>query len=124
MKSSGYPYPSEEFLPKSERRTAMANRSDGIPVERVELPDHFSTEPDNTALYIPKGMEYSTSMAKTRFQLPQCDGPVRSHAIVVLTKSAIIIDRQRSWKMLHTMAAAGDEQAVAVLKALSGFTLD
>jgi hypothetical protein len=35
-----------------------------------------------------------------------------------------MIDRQRSWKMLHTMAAAGDEQAVAVLKALNGFTLD
>jgi hypothetical protein len=63
-------------------------------------------------------------MQKTRFVLPYCDGAVRSHAIVALTASAIMVDRQRSWKMLHTMAAAGDEQAVAVLKALSGFTLD
>jgi hypothetical protein len=88
------------------------------------MPEHFSSEPDNTALYIPKGMEYATSMAKTRFQLPPCDGPVRSHAIVALTKSAIMIDRQRSLAQLHRMADAGDEQAVAVLEALKGFTLD
>jgi hypothetical protein len=88
------------------------------------MPEHFSSEPDNTALYIPKGMEYSTSMAKTRFQLPPCDGPVRSHAIVALTASAIMVDRRRSWEQLHRMADAGDEQAVAVLEALQGFTLD
>jgi hypothetical protein len=101
----------------------MQNPPEGLTVERAELPEHLSSEPDNTVLYIPKGMEHSTSMAKTRFVLPYCDGPVRSHATVALTESAIMIDRQRSWKMLHTMAATGDEQAVAVLKALSGFTL-
>jgi hypothetical protein len=121
--SSGYPYPSDNWIPK-DQRTTMQNPPEGLIVERAELPEHLSSEPDNTALYISKGMEHSTSMAKTRFVLPYCGGAVRSHAIVALTASAIRIDRQRSWKMLHTMAAAGDEQAVAVLKALSGFTLD
>jgi hypothetical protein len=101
----------------------MQNPPEGLTVERVELQEHLSSEPDDTALYIPKGMEHSMSMAKTRFVLPYCDGAVRSHAIVALTASAIMIDRQRSWKMLHTIAAAGDEQAAAVLEALDGFTL-
>jgi hypothetical protein len=56
----------------------------------VPMPEHFATEEDATHLYIPKGMEYATSMAKTRFQLPPCYGPVRSHAIVALTESAIM----------------------------------
>jgi len=89
----------------------------------TSMPEHFSSEEDATHLYVPKGMEYSTSMAKTRFQLPPCDGPVRSHATVALTESAIMVDRQRSWKMLHRMADAGDEMAQAVLEALQGFTL-
>jgi hypothetical protein len=91
---------------------------------RMPMPEHYSAEPDNTALYIPKGLEHATSMQQTRFVLPYCDGAVRSHAIVALTPSAITVDRRRSWEQLHRMADAGDEQAIAVLEALQGFTLD
>jgi len=91
---------------------------------RMPMPEHYSAEPDNTALYIPKGMEHATSMQQTRFVLPYCDGAVRSHAIVALTASAIMVDRRRSWEQLHRMADACDEQAIAVLDALQGFTLD
>ena len=103
--------------------TKMNTAQGDLPVERVERPEHFATEEDATHLYIPKGMEYSTSMAKTRFQLPPCDGPVRSHATVALTESAIMVDRQRSWKMLNIMASNGDEQAAAVVKALKGLVI-
>jgi hypothetical protein len=101
----------------------MQNPPEGLTVERVELQEHLSSEPDDTALYIPKGMEHSTSMAKTRFVPPHCDGPVRSHAIVAVTASAIMVDRLRSLSQLKRMADAGDEQAQAVLEALQGFTL-
>jgi hypothetical protein len=43
--------------------------------------------------------------------------------VVILTTSANIVDRRRSWEQLHRMADTGDEQA-AVLEALQGFTLD
>jgi hypothetical protein len=122
MKSSGYPYPSDNWMPK-DQRTTMQNPPEGLTVQRVELPEHLSSEPDNTPLYIPKGMEHSTSMAKTRFVPPHCDGPVRSHAIVAVTASAIMVDRLRSLSQLKRMADAGDEQAQAVLEALQGFTL-
>ncbi len=125
MKSSGYPYPSEGFLPKSERRTAMANPPAGLAVQRDELPEHFATEPDNTHLYIPKGQIDTTSMQKTRFQIPaEIYGPVRNHAVMVLTTSANIVDRRRSLAQLQTMAANGDEQAGVVLAALNDLTLD
>jgi hypothetical protein len=101
----------------------MSNAPGDPPVTRLDNMDFGATEPDNTGLYRPKGMQYETSMQQTRFQLPPCDGPVRSHAIVALTESAIMVDRQRSWKMLRRMADSGDEQARAVLEALQGFTL-
>jgi hypothetical protein len=104
--------------------TTMNTAPGDPPVERVQMSEHFSSEEDATHLYQPKGMEHSTSMQQTRFQLPPCDGPVRAHATVALTASAIMIDRRRSWVQLHRMADAGDEQAVAVLEALQGFTLD
>jgi hypothetical protein len=44
--------------------------------------------------------------------------------VVILTTSANIVDRRRSWEQLHRMADAGDEQAQAVLEALQGFTLE
>ena len=67
----------------------------------------------------------TTSMQKTRFQIPsEIYGPVRSHAVVVLTTSANIVDRRTSLAQLRTMAANGDEQAVEVLEALHGFALD
>jgi hypothetical protein len=38
--------------------------------------------------------------------------------------STIMIDRRRSWEQLHRLADAGNEQAIAGLEALQGFTLD
>ena len=111
-------------MSSNERNTPMVGATGDIPVVRVEVPEHYATEEDATHLYQPKGLQYETSMAKTRFALPPCDGPVRSHATVALTESAIMVDRQRSWKMLHRMADAGDEMAQAVLEALKGFTLE
>lgn len=111
-------------MSSNERYTPMVSATGDIPVVRVEVPEHFASEEDATHLYRPKGMQYETSMQQTRFQLPPCDGPVRAHATVALTASAIMIDRQRSWAQLKRMADAGDEQAVAVLEALQGFTLD
>ena len=91
---------------------------------RMPMPEHYSAEPDNTALYIPKGMEHATSMQQTRFVLPYCDGAVRSHAIVALTESALVLDRQRSLAQLRRMCAAGDEMAKAVLDAMVGLVIE
>jgi len=99
--------------------TTMNTAPGDPPVTRLDNMDFGATEPDNTGLYVPKG---ETSM-QPRFVLPYCDGPVRSHAVVALTESAHLLERQRSWKMLHIMAANGDEMAQAVLEALQGFTL-
>jgi hypothetical protein len=110
---------------KGNHMTTMNTAPGDPPVERAQMSEHFSSEQDATHLYRPKGMQYETSMQQTRFVLPNdVYGPVRSHAIVALTPSAIMVDRRRSWEQLHRMADAGDEQAIAVLEALQGFTLD
>lgn len=103
--------------------TTMNTAPGDPPVERVQMSEHFSSEEDATHLYQPKGMEYATSMQQTRFVLPYCDGPVRSHAVVALTESAHLVERQRSWKMLNIMASNGDEQAAAVVKVLKGLVI-
>jgi hypothetical protein len=84
--------------------------ADGDPVvTRVNHPEHYATE---------------TSMVP-RIQLPWVsDGAVRNHAVVATTTSASLIDRQRSWKMLTIMAAAGNEDAETTLKALEGFVIE
>jgi hypothetical protein len=92
---------------------------------QINYPEHFSSEESNVHLYIPKGMEYATSMQKTRFQIPaEIYGPVRNHAVVALTTSANIVDRRRSLAQLRTMAANGDEQASAVLDAMVGLVIE
>jgi hypothetical protein len=94
------------------------------PATQIQMPEHFSSEPDNAGLYRPKGMQFETSMQQTRFQIPpDIYGPVRNLAVVYLTTSADHIERERCWKQLHRMRDAGDEQAIAVLEALKGFTL-
>jgi hypothetical protein len=105
--------------------TTRMNNAAGDPlVTRNQMPEHYATEEDATHLYRPKGMQYTTSMQQTRFVLPNdVYGPVRSHAIVALTESAIMVDRQRSWAQIKRMADAGDEQAQSVITALQGFTL-
>jgi len=108
--------------------TQHANDPNIPAVTRIAVPERFSSEPDNTHLYIPKSMQGqmdTTSMQKTRFHIPaKIYGPVRNHAVVVLTTSANIVDRRRSWEQLHRMADAGDEQAINVLEAMSGLSLE
>ena len=108
--------------------TIMQNAPGDPPVERIDNLNFGATEPDNTHLYIPKSLQGQmdiTSMQKTRFLIPsEIYGPVRNHTVVVLTSSANIVDRRRSLAQLRTMAAAGDEQATAVLEAMSGLMLD
>jgi len=103
----------------------MVGATGDIPVQRVEVPEHYASEEDATHLYRPKEMQYETSMQQTRFQIPpDIYGPVRNLAVVCLTTSADYIERERCWKQLHRMRDAGDEQAAAVLDALQGFKLD
>jgi hypothetical protein len=97
-------------------------------VTRLDLPEHFSSEPDNTQFYVAKGMAHATSIAKTRFQIPyDIFGPVRNLMVVVLTTSAGQVERQRCLAQLQTMARNGDEQAISVLKSFEeagGLCLD
>jgi hypothetical protein len=113
---------------KEKIMTIMQNAPGDPPVERIDNLNFGATEPDNTHLYIPKSLQGQmdiTSMQKTRFLIPsEIYGPVRNHTVVVLTSSANIVDRRRSLAQLRTMAAAGDEQATAVLEAMSGLMLD
>jgi hypothetical protein len=112
-------------MSSNERHTPMVGATGDIPVQRVEVPEHNATEEDATHLYRPKGMQYTTSMQQTRFQIPpDIYGPVRNLTVVCLTTSADHIERERCWKQLHRMRDAGDEQAQAVLEALQAFTLE
>jgi len=96
--------------------TTMNTAPGDPPVERVQMSEHFSSEQDATHLYQPKGMEYATSMAKTRFALPQTVwGPVRNLAILALTESANRDERERALQQLITMADAGDLMAAEIL---------
>ena len=106
--------------------SSLTQSSNTPTATRVLSPEHFSSEPDNTALYIPKGRERDHRTSNMpRFTIPaQIYGPVRNHAVVALTTSANIVDRRRSLTQLRTMAANGDEQAIVVLEALQGLTLE
>ena len=116
-------YQGADWKPKAQR-TVMANPPEGMTVERVEFPEHFATEQDATYLYRPKGQDYRTSNM-ARIVLPYVeDGAVLNHARVATTVSANKVDRERSWKQLHTMAAAGNESAVTMLKSLEGLVIE
>jgi hypothetical protein len=92
---------------------------------RVPMPEHFSSEPDNTVFYIPKSVQGQTSFQKTGFVIPQnVDGPVLNHMRVALCTSAIPADRQRSLDQLRRMCAAGDERAQAALDAMNGLVIE
>jgi hypothetical protein len=94
-------------------------------VTRTPMREHFATEPDNTHLYIPKGQTDTTSMQKTRFQIPaEIYGPVHNHAVVALTTSANIVDRRRSYDQLIRMSDAGDEMAAIALSAIRGLVIE
>ncbi len=104
--------------------TPMQILPSDIPVERIPMPENFSSEEDATHLYIPKGTEnYATSL-QPRFNLPAgIYGPVRSHFIVASTVSANAVDRQRSLDQLRRMSADGDAMAADALKALDGLEI-
>jgi len=60
--------------------TKMTNAEGDLPVERVGLPEHFSSEESNVHLYIPKGEAYSSM--HPRVQLPWVnDNAVRNLAV-------------------------------------------
>jgi hypothetical protein len=89
------------------------NTADGdLPVERVEVPEHFATEPNRA---------YATSMDQ-RFAIPAY-GPVRNLAVVVLTTSANRVDRERALAQLRKMAG-DDEQAQAALNYIGDVKFD
>lgn len=119
--------------------TRIHNAENDLPVHRVELPEHFATEDDATHLYVPKSQAKTVKQLVDRFKngedgltsmvprtmLPWVnDGSVRNHAVVATTTSAALIERQRSYKQLQTMAAAGNEDAVATLEALKDFVIE
>jgi hypothetical protein len=60
-----------------------------------------------------------------RFMLSQCEGSLRSHAIVLFNTSANHIDRKRSLHEIERMART-DSEAAEVLKQFkaSGLALD
>jgi hypothetical protein len=98
----------------------MLNASGDLPVQRVEVPEHFSTELPQQ--YLPKG---STSFQQTGFLIPpNVDGAVLNHMRVAMCTSAVVVDRQRSLDQLRRMCAAGDEQAKSALDAMRGLNLD
>jgi hypothetical protein len=114
------------------KNTRIHNAENDLPVHRVELPEHFATEDSNVHLYVPKsqaktvqhlvdrfrGNDELTSM-QPRVQLPWIsDNAVRNHAVMVTTTSASTIERQRSLAQLKTMAAAGNDDATAILASL------
>lgn len=121
------------------KNTRIHNAESDLPVHRVELPEHFATEDDATHLYVPKSQAKTVKQLVDRFRdgedgltsmqprtmLPWVnDNAVRNHAVVAATTSASLIDRQRSWKQLQTMAAAGSDDAVATLEALKDFKIE
>jgi hypothetical protein len=121
------------------KNTRIHNAENDLPVHRVELPEHFATEDDATHLYVPKSQAKTVKQLVDRFRdgedgltsmqprtmLPWVnDNAVRNHAVVATTTSASLIDRQRSWKQLQTMAAAGSDDAVATLEALKDFKIE
>jgi hypothetical protein len=95
-------------------------------VTRLDLPEHFSSEPDNTALYIPKGRERDQRTSNMpRFTLPQnVYGPIRNLAIVCCTESASTVERLRCWEQLKRCANDGDEMAQTVVTALRGLVIE
>jgi hypothetical protein len=128
--------PARKVLRKAfmETKTIMANAVDDPLVERLEIGgDHFATEPDNTKLYVPKesqhlinrfkGNDGLTSM-QPRINLPGVqDNAVLNHTRVLVCESAATVERQRSLAQLQSMAKAGNEDAVTMLKALEGYVI-
>lgn len=110
--------------PEQTQPTKMNNTFGDPPVTRVNHPEHFSSEPDNTKFYIPKGQGEAYSSLHPRVQLPFVeDGSARNHAVVVTTTSAALIDRQRSYANLVRMAAQGNESADTMLTALKDYKI-
>ena len=112
-------FESAPWQPK-EQRTVMENTPEGSgPVERLELPEHMSTEPPQQ--YIAKGQ---TSFQQSGFIIPpNVDGPVLNHMRVALCTSANTVDRRRSYENLVRMRDAGDESAKAALDAMVGLVI-
>jgi hypothetical protein len=94
-------YQDDRWVPKTKMQTA----ADDLPVVRVELPEHFSTEPD-----------YATSMQQIPPMPYHIQGPVRNLATVARLTSANTVDRDRARSQLLKMAADGDAQAEEALK--------
>jgi hypothetical protein len=106
--------------------TKMTNAEGDLPVERVGLPEHFASEADATHLYVPKSAQGEIfSSLQPRVALPFVeDNSVRNHATVVVTTSAALVDRQRSWRQLQTMAAAQNDCAAQILEAVKDFVIE
>jgi hypothetical protein len=116
------------------KNTKMANADGDLPVQRVEVPEHSASEPNNTHLAVSKeaqhlinrfkGNDGLTSM-QPRLNLPGVqDNAVLNHTRVLVCESAATVDRQRSLAQLKTMAKAGNADAETMLKALEGYVIE
>jgi hypothetical protein len=94
------------------RPVKMVSAEGDLPVERVGLPEHYSSEPDNCGLYVPKG---GTSM-EPHARIPWVeDGAVRSHGIVATTQSADRTLRQASYRQLKRMRDEGQNDCARIM---------
>ena len=124
-RSTGFPYESEEFVPR-EHRTTMPSPPKSVRVDCIEHEDHQSGEESNTHLYVPKGVPKSQEEEYTslqpRFALVQVnDGSIRNMQTVLFNKEADVQMRRNALRQLKTNVKQRDcEESRSVLAQWDG----
>jgi hypothetical protein len=96
--------------------TKMQNADGDVPVYRNGFPEHFSTEPDATHLYVPKGDPRWLTSLRPRQPIPPCAPNVRAHATVLFSVADQAIRQRALDELKRLMNEDSSNGALEVLQ--------
>jgi hypothetical protein len=108
-------------MSSNERHTPMVGATGDIPVQRVELPEHFSSEPDLSHHWVTSTQPHWSGLVQVN------DGNIRNLQTVLFSIEADKQMRRNALRQLQTNVAQREcEDSAAVLAQWrdSGLTLD